>query len=111
MVKADDIFPETPTLTDIKWPVWINPKVKERIEQKFHGRVMITVATYLAAIADDSIVLITGEQAKKLRDHGIKNGAEMVALAESVKQLEKEKDEAIQQILRFQDILKQAGVA
>lgn len=105
MVKANEIFKEQPTITDIAWKIFINPHVKERLEQKFAGRIMITVATLLAALSDDSLVMITGEQANKLKKHGLHNGADLVAMADSVKELEREKNEAIASIEKFMKVI------
>jgi len=110
MVKADEIFLEQPTITDIKWPIFLNPKVKAKLEQKYAGRIMITIATCLAALADDSIVMITGEQATELRKLGIKNGAEMLSTVKQAKETEKELADAVAQIDKFMTILKAAQI-
>ena len=110
MVKSSELFPEQPTITDIKWPVWVNPTVKKRLEKKFAGRLLITIGTLLAALSDDSLVMITGEQAQKLRALGIHNGADMLAKAESEQQTAKSLEEARGQIERFMDVLKAAQI-
>ena len=111
MVKATELFIEQPTITDMAWKIFINPKVKEKLEQKFAGRIMATVATLLAALSDDTLVMITGEQAAKLRKLGIKNGAEMLAAVESSKETEKELQVANDQINKFLTMIKSAGVS
>jgi len=110
MIKATEVFPEQPTLTDIKWGIFVNPNVKAKLEQKFAGRILVTIGTYLAALADDSIVLVTGEQATELRKMGIKSGADMLSLAKQSKETERERDDAIQQIEKFMQMLKTVGV-
>jgi hypothetical protein len=110
MVKATEIFHEQPTITDVKWGIFVNPTVRERLEKKFAGRVMITLATYLAALADDSIVLITGEQATELRKLGVKNGAEMLSAIKGAKETERELEEATAQISKFMAILQAAQI-
>ena len=110
MVKSSELFIEQPTITDIKWPIFVNPDVKVKLERKFPGRLMITLATYLAALSDDSIVMITGEQATKLRALGITNGNQMLSVAEASKEIEHELDEANKTITRFMTMIASAGV-
>lgn len=111
MVKLVDYQPESPNQTDVAWKIFVHPDVKAKIESKFAGRVIVTLGTFLAAIADGSIVMIMNEDARKLKAMGVSNGRDMVAAMESTKQTEKERDDAVQQIERFQQILKAAGVA
>lgn len=110
MVKATEVFLEQPTITDVAWKVFINPKVREKLEQKYVGRLMITVSTLLAALADDTLVMITGEQASELRKLGIHNGAEMLSQIKSSKENEKALSDAIIQIERFQSVMHAASM-
>jgi hypothetical protein len=110
MVKSTEIFLEQPTITDVAWKIFINPAVKTKLETKFSGRIMITIATLLAALADDSMVMITGEQAAELRKLGIHNGAEILSSVKQSKETARERDEAIQQVERFMNMIKAAGV-
>jgi hypothetical protein len=108
MIKANEIFHEQPTITDMAWKIFLNPKVKEKLEAKYAGRIMITIATFLAALADDAIVLITGEQAVELRKLGVKSGAEMLSAMKQFKETERERDEAIASIEKFMNMVKSA---
>jgi hypothetical protein len=110
MVKAGEVFHEQPTITDIRWPIFVNPAVKAKLESKFAGRLMITLATYLAALSDDSIVLITGEQAVELRKLGVSSGKDMLGVVKQAKETERERDDAIQQIEKFMAIMKAAQI-
>ena len=110
MIKATDIFLETPAITDEMWKVPVNPRVKAILENKFKGRVFVTIGTLLAALSDDTLVMITGEQAKELRELGIKNGADMLSAVRTAKETEKALEDAITQIERFQSVLHAAGV-
>lgn len=106
MVPMSALQPEQPSITDVKWPIWVNPKVKEKLEQKFQNRVIFTVATLLAALADDQLVMITGEQGEKLRkEHGVKSGAEIISALASMKQTEQERDEAVKELEKFQKMM------
>ena len=111
MVKLIDHQPEQPQITDVKWPIYVHPLVRQKIEERYAGRVMTTISTLLMALADGSLVMITGEQGLKLKSMGIKNGLEMVATAESVKEMEKELADAHARLEQFQKILQAAGVA
>jgi hypothetical protein len=110
MVKAGEVYTEQPTITDIKWSIFVNPKVREKLESKFSGRLMITLGTYLAALADDSMIILTGEEAAKLRKLGVHNGKEMLASIEGGKIAERERDEAVKSVEKFMGVLKAAGV-
>lgn len=113
MVPMSSIQQEQPSITDVKWPIWINPKVKEKLEQKFPNRLIFTVATLLAALADDTLVMITGEQGERLRkEYKVRSGGEIIAALESAKQTEQERDEAIKELDKYQKIMQglMAGV-
>ena len=110
MVKATEVFLEQPTITDVAWKVFINPRVRDKLEQKYVGRLMITVSTLLAALADDTLVMITGEQAKELRELGIRNGSDMISAIKAAKETERGYKEALGQIDKFQAVLHAAGV-
>jgi len=110
MVKSSTLYTEQPTITDVKWPIWVNPEIKTKLERKFAGRHMVTIATFLAALSDDSIVLITGEQAMELRKLGVKNGAEMLAVVKSAKETESQLQDANKTIERFMTMVHAAGV-
>ena len=78
--------------------------------EKLNAYSEVMVHEILAALADDSIVMITGEDAKKLRELGVHNGKEMVSAMESMKETEKEKDAAIASVEKFMNLLRAAGV-
>ena len=107
-IKAVDLQPEIPLIPDIKWPIWIQPAIKTKIEDKFKGRVFATISTLLMALADGSLVMITGQDAAKLRKLGIKSGAEMLAYVESMKSIEKERDDLASQVEKFMKLMQSA---
>lgn len=107
-VKLVDVEIEQPLITDIKWPIWCQPKTKQMIEEKYKGRVMATISTLLMALADGSLIMITGDQGRQLKKHGIKSGAEMLSFIEATKSMEKERDEAISQVTKFMKMVQSA---
>ena len=101
---------ERPPLTSVKIALWVNPKVKEILETKYRGRLIATTDVLLSSLADGNVMILSGEDVAKLKKRGIRNGNEMVAALESMDQTARERDDAMRQIERFQEVLKAAGV-
>lgn len=93
-----------------KFSVWCNPEVWQALQEKYEGRFIATMVTMFEALADDSIVFIDGEDAKKLREMGVKNGVEMRALVEKQKELEGTLDEQQKMLDKIRPILNAAGL-
>jgi hypothetical protein len=110
MSPFSTVMRESPDSTWVKWPVWVHPQVRALIESKFPDNWIHSVATLLAAFADGSLLIITGDEARKIKDHGAKNGAQIVSALEATKQAQKERDDAVQQLDRLQQVLKAAGI-
>jgi hypothetical protein len=108
-IKAVDIQPEIPLITDVAWKIFVQPATKDKLERQLKGRVFATISTLLMALADGSLVMITGEDAAKLKKYGVKSGAEMLSYIESVKGLEKERDELALQVSKFMKMLQSAA--
>lgn len=110
MTPMSAVLTETPNPTSIKWPVFVAPKTKEAIESRFPGRVIVTVATLLDALADDQIIFITGSEAEDLKKRGLNNGQAIIAALNSFAQLEKERGEAIKQLDQVRGLLGSIGM-
>jgi len=110
MVKFGEVFKEQPSPTDIKWPIFVNPQVKAKLESRFPQNLMITIGTLLAALADGSVLILMGDEVKKLKDKGIKNGKDMLATLEMVDTVSKERQMLMDKIEQYERIFKQAGV-
>src|SRR5580693_1267009 len=67
--------------------VWMHPKTWQLLQERYKGRLLVTVGTVMDALADGSIIFITGEDAIKLRAAGIKGSKDMVSMVEAQKQL------------------------
>lgn len=93
-----------------KFTVWCHPQVWEALQCKWEGRFIATIITFFEAMADDSIIFIDGEDAKKLRELGVTNGVTMRALVEKQAELEKQIDEMNKIQSKLLPLLQQAGV-
>lgn len=109
MTPMSAIVTEQPDPNCIKMAVWVLPDTKARLEEKFAGRLIVTLGTFLAALADDQLVILTGEDAAKLRAKGIRNSVQIVAAIEAQEQSERERTEAVNNLLRLMSALKMAG--
>ena len=110
MVPFSHVMKESPASTWIKWPIYVHPEVKAKIETKYPENWITSIGVLLNAFADGSLIMITGEEATKLRTHGIKNGAQMVSCAEGMKEAERERDQAVKELDKLQSVLKAAGI-
>ena len=110
MTPMSAVLTETPNPTSIVWKVYVAPRTKESIESRFQGRVIVTVATLLDALADDQIIFITGSEAEDLKKRGLNNGQAIIAALNSFAQLEKERGEAIKQLDQVRGLLGSIGM-
>lgn len=93
-----------------KFGVWMHPKTWQALQERYKGRLLVTLGTTMDALADGSIVFITGEDAIKLRTAGIKGSKDMVAMVESRKLLEEQISDQQKIIDKLKPILAAAGV-
>ena len=110
MIPMSAILTETPNPTSIAWKIFVAPRTKESIESRFPGRVIVTVATLLDALADDQLIFITGSEAEDLKKRGLNNGQAIIAALNSFAQLEKERGEAIRQLDQVRGMLGNLGL-
>jgi hypothetical protein len=106
LVKTEVHFKPGPN--DVKAEIWVNGEVlikaKEVMGERFHP----TIASLIRCCMAGEPVMIDGIQAEKLRKLGIKNGAEMVAVAEQNKQLAGENEGLVSQINEWESRFKDA---
>jgi hypothetical protein len=110
MQPMSTMLTETPNPNSIVWKIYVAPRTKESIEERYPGRVIVTVATLLDALADDELIFITGAEAADLKKRGLRNGIDIIAALNSFAQLEKERGEAIAQLDRVRGMLSSLGV-
>lgn len=117
--KAGDMHPEMIPLNVIEQPsdnavkkeFWVHPETYNLLQQKFAGRFLVTMGTFFDNLANDSIMFINGDDARKLRELGFKTGAEMAAMAQQGKKLQEDIDRQQKIIDALKPILQAAGVA
>ena len=94
----------------VKLIVWAMPKVKQALEEKFVGRLNVTLATVCENLVNDEVIFIDGKEAAELRRLGLKNGATVLAAVKAAKEQELENQELQKQISLLAPILRAAGI-
>ena len=102
---------EKPAPTDVKADFWIQPEILNRYRQKFPNQQHSTLNSVLAILLDDDYVIVSGEQARKLRAMNIRNGADMVACAENNKTLTDENEQLVKENDRFYNAVREKAAA
>lgn len=108
MIKTKII--EQPADTDVKREIWIHPTLWERLNDKFSGRLLVTLRTVFAALADDSIIFIEGPEIKELKLQGVKSGKDIVAMLHNAKEQERTIEAMQKQLDLLAPILHAAGL-
>ena len=67
-----------------------------------------TMASIIRSCMAGAPVLIDGQQAEKLRKLGVKNGAEMVATAEQVRELSGQNESLVEKLNEWEDRFRNA---
>lgn len=102
---------EKPQPNDIKAEFFIDKEVLTKFRSMYPNQQSSTVSSVLSLFIYGEPVLVDGIQAKKLREMGVRNGAEMVAALEVTKSLESEIEGLKSQITMLTNILAQTGKA
>jgi len=102
---------EKPQPNDVKAEFFIDKEVLSRFRSMYPNQQNATVNSVLSLFIYGDPVLVDGVQAKKLRELGVRNGAEMVAALEVTKSLESEIEGLKSQITMLTNILAQTGKA
>jgi hypothetical protein len=80
---------ENPAPGMVKHPFWINPEALAIIQEKFKGRVIVTMDNYFNTIADyPNFMIISGAEVAALKKIGINSAKDILAMAEGRKELE-----------------------
>jgi hypothetical protein len=108
MIKV--VAHETPQPNQIKREVWIDKNVSEKFDQAYPAKLNATVESIMTLQLTGEIIIIDGQQAKKLRAWGVRTGAEMLAAIEVGRSLEDQLATAQQQIALYQGMFQAAGV-
>lgn len=110
MTPMSAVLQETPNPLAMRWQIWVMPKTKELLEQKWSGRLLTTIGTFLDLLAEDALLLIQGSEAVALRKRGLQNGSQILAALDSIQQLEKERQDALEKLKRMNELLREAGM-
>ena len=109
MVPASEIVMEQPDPRSMAYKIFLLPATWERFNQKFKGRVHITIATLLEALIDGQFLIITGEDAAKLKAKGLNNSQQILAALDGIAKLESDLETANARLGRLMEIMKAAG--
>ena len=101
---------ERPPQTSIKWPIWVHPKVKEMLEQKYRGRLIATLDSVMGSLADGNVVILTGKDVDKLKKRGLSNGPQILAAIEATDNTETENRQLRAQIEKYESVFRAAGI-
>lgn len=108
MIKL--VASEKPQPGDVKVEVWVDKQILDRFQSLYPAKLNATVSSIMSLHLYGDPVIIDGIQAKKLRELGVRNGAEMVAAMEVAKSLEDQLATLQGQIAIYQSMFEKAGV-
>ncbi|HZD32267.1 MAG TPA: hypothetical protein VE779_11465 [Candidatus Angelobacter sp.] len=92
---------EKPLPTDIKAEVWVSPELWQRFRAKYPVQSNATMQSIMSLMLDDDLVIISGDQARKLKALNVKTGADMLSCAEEQKRLEGENADLVRENGKF----------
>jgi hypothetical protein len=101
---------EQPPPTSIKWAIFVNPKVKELIEKRFHGCVVATLDVLLGSLADGNVLIIAGKDAATLKKRGLSNGLQIISALEVTDNTETENRQLRAKLEQYDKIFRDAGI-
>jgi hypothetical protein len=101
---------EQPPLTSIKMNVWVHPKVKELLEQRYRGRLIVTLDSVLGSLADGNVLIVTGADVDKIKKRGASNGAQIVSLLETTDNIATENAQLRSTIEKYENVFRSAGI-
>lgn len=102
---------EKPQAGDVKAEFWIDKEILSRFEAMYPNQKNATVQSILSCFLYGTPIIIDGVQAKKLKELGVKTGAEVLSAIEVGKTLEGELANTQEKLAMLQGILQGAGVA
>ena len=91
-----------PGANDVKAEIWVNQEVlmkaKEALGERFHPTIASLIRCCMAGLP----VMIDGQQAAELRKLGVKNGAEMLAVAKQNSELSGQNEDLTEQLNKWE---------
>ncbi len=83
------VIQENPSPNMVKATFWIHPDALASIQEKFKGRIISTMDTFFNMLSDyPNFIIINGDDAEKLKKHGLNSGKDILSMAEGQKELE-----------------------
>jgi hypothetical protein len=102
---------ETPPKEYEKESFFVDPLIMKQFRAMYPNRVHSSINSILGIFVKGEPVIIDGQQAKRLKELGVRNGAEMIAALEVTKSLEAEIEGLKGQVNMLGNILSQSGKA
>lgn len=108
MIKTQII--EQPSDHAKPYKVYMAPGTWEKINQRYAGRLHVTLGTVMDALADESIIFIDGPDVVELKQLGIKSGKDIISALKSARELEQQISTLQKQLDMLAPLLKVAGL-
>ena len=102
---------ERPPLTSVKWEVFIHPKVRDMLMQKYRGRLHATLDSMFGVLADGNVLVIEGKDAADMKKRGLSNGAQIISFINSTDSIQTENQQLRARLEQFEQLLRAAGVS
>jgi len=100
---------EAPGPNDVQASFFVPAEILLKFREKHPNQQNATIASILQLHLDDDLIIISGDQARKLKALGIRTGAEMLATAEVDRTLTAENADLISKLNFFEQMLNRAG--
>lgn len=97
---------EKPGPHDVKAQVWVSADLWNRFRDKYPDTLNATMASIMQLSLDGDLIIVSGEQAKKLKALGVTSGAGMVTCAEERQRLAGENEEIAKENSRFWEAIR-----
>jgi hypothetical protein len=101
---------EAPGPSDVNASFFIPAEILSRFREKHPHQQNATIASILHLHLDDDVIIISGDQARKLKALGVRTGQEMLVVAQQNQTLTAENETLSQQINMFENMFTKAGI-
>lgn len=108
MIKTQVI--ERPSDHAKPYQVYMAPGTWEKINQRYSGRLHVTLGTVMDALADESIIFIDGPDVVELKTLGIKSGKDIISALKSAREMEQQISTLQKQLDMLAPLLRAAGL-
>lgn len=104
-MRAYNFVEKQPTSTIVQ-QVWVHPEAWQALQQKYPQNLMTTICSLLTALADGDSMILEGEHVRQMAALGITKGRDIVGLAQTNIDMQKElaelriREKALEPIMR-----------